>query len=1224
MARTQFSSGPASPPADVRLEGVKGDLKITLTGTTDSITIQSGLATAQVERLVFADGAVWNLVNRTDIVNTTTGAGGNDMLYGYAGPDLLQGLDGNDNLSGNIGNDVLEGGTGNDTLEGWFGDDVLDGGDGNDILTDTTYQGGGGQDVLRGGRGDDTLNGGDGNDTYIFNSGDGQDAITESIGGVDRIQLGSGILTDAVRLEGLNGNLRISFAGITDSLTIKNWFAGNNNKIEQVQFADGTTWNIGNQTDFIHTLTGTTGNDSLSGGIEANVMQGLGGDDYLWDGGGSDTLDGGAGNDRLYAGDGDDILQGGAGNDTLDGGYGADTYVFNLGDGQDTITNYDFGTGDALRFGPGVLASAVRQNTVGSDMVFTITGTTDSVTVKNWSANADYRLDQLLFADGTEWALGSGAAITIMGTGGNDVLYGGAEPNILQGLAGNDNLSAQSGDDTLVGGLGNDILDGGFGNDSYQFNRGDGQDIINNYDPYDNGDAIRLGVGISSGDVRLEGINNDLRISFLGLTDSVMVKNWFYTNDYKVERLQFADGTAWDLGSRTDLINTVTGTTGNDSLSSYGAADIIRSLDGNDILSSGAGDDLLDGGSGNDMLRAEAGNDILQGGLGADSLHGGTGNDTYLFSRGDGQDSITDYDTTAGNSDVIQLAAGIGAASVLIQGVNGDLILGIAGTTDSMTVKNWFGGDNNHNKIEIVRFADGIVWDLANRTDIVNTITGTLSDNSLVGWSEPNIIRGLDGNDTLQSQGGDDVLDGGSGNDLLYGGLGNDVVEGGDGTDTLNGDAGDDVLRGGGGQDVLNGGDGDDSLGGGFGNDALNGGSGNDTYIFGVGDGQDTITDFDSLGISRDTILLGAGFDSQATELQGVNNDLVIRFTGVMDTVTVKNWFYADMNYNKIETLQFADGTVWDLSHRTNIVNSVTGTIANDYLNGSSEPNVIHGLDGNDSMSSGAGDDVLIGGAGDDQLYAGAGHDVLEGKDGVDTLVGDAGDDVLDGGTGNDSLNGGEGSDIFVGGLGNDILTGGFGNEKYVFALGDGQDTIINAGGVGDVIELGPGLVPANVSLNGVNNNLVISITGATDTITVKNWFVGEAGDNRVESLQFGDGMVWNIGTRTDIVNTLTGTSGNDTPTGGSEPNIIHGLQGNDYLNGRGAMMCCTAARVTISSMRGLEMTFLMAEAAMISWRAGAGMMCWRVAMAMIPCMPTKPAMGSAMMCCTAAPASTR
>ncbi len=55
-----------------------------------------------------------------------------------------------------------------------------------------------------------------------------------------------------------------------------------------------------------------------------------------------------------------------------------------------------------------------------------------------------------------------------------------------------------------------------------------------------------------------------------------------------------------------------------------------------------SGDDYLKGSQGNDSLFGNAGNDTLQGNQGDDYLNGGLGNDTYLFTKGDGTDTIFD------------------------------------------------------------------------------------------------------------------------------------------------------------------------------------------------------------------------------------------------------------------------------------------------------------------------------------------------------------------------------------------------------------------------------------------------------------------------------------------------------------------------------------------------------------------------------------------------------
>lgn len=65
--------------------------------------------------------------------------------------------------------------------------------------------------------------------------------------------------------------------------------------------------------------------------------------DIVIDGANDVLVVGTGGDDTLIGNDLDNVLIGGAGNDMLTGGLGADTFVFNLGDGVDTITDFEDG-----------------------------------------------------------------------------------------------------------------------------------------------------------------------------------------------------------------------------------------------------------------------------------------------------------------------------------------------------------------------------------------------------------------------------------------------------------------------------------------------------------------------------------------------------------------------------------------------------------------------------------------------------------------------------------------------------------------------------------------------------------------------------------------------------------------------------------------------------------------------------------------------------------------
>jgi Ca2+-binding RTX toxin-like protein len=83
---------------------------------------------------------------------------------------------------------------------------------------------------------------------------------------------------------------------------------------------------------------------------------------------------------------------------------------------------------------------------------------------------------------------------------------------------------------------------------------------------------------------------------------------------------------------------------------------------------------------------------------------------------------------------------------------------------------------------------------------------------------------------------------------------------------------------------------------------------------------------------------------------------------------------------------------------------TITGSDANDFLNGFNKTTSIMG---------GPGQDVINGGNVDAQLYGEAGDDFVSGGSKVDNIDGGTGNDFMKGGTGADQLTGGEGVDMF-------------------------------------------------------------------------------------------------------------------------------------------------------------------------------------------------------------------
>ncbi|EHD2001616.1 hypothetical protein JRL32_000879, partial [Salmonella enterica subsp. enterica serovar Isangi] len=84
------------------------------------------------------------------------------------------------------------------------------------------------------------------------------------------------------------------------------------------------------------------------------------------------------------------------------------------------------------------------------------------------------------------------------------------------------------------------------------------------------------------------------------------------------------------------------------------------------------------------------------------------------------------------------------------------------------------------------------------------------------------------------------------------------------------------------------------------------------------------------------------------------------------------------------------------------------------------------------------------------------------------------------------------------------------------------------------------------------NYDLLLSLSGSTDSILVKGFFYMDTPDghnNPLQVVEFADGTRWTV---EDLVaKVLQATDGSDTLTGTSGDNVLYGLAGNDVLNGQ-------------------------------------------------------------------------
>ncbi len=265
-----------------------------------------------------------------------------------------------------------------------------------------------------------------------------------------------------------------------------------------------------------------------------------------------DFLIGSNNNDILYGNSGADTLIGGKGDDILYGGRDNDTYIFNLGDGNDIIEDYvptsSNSKADKVIFGEGISADAIKVERSGNDMIVRYSEN-DSITLINQYSNAYYWVENFEFADGTKRTINDllNVAQTIHGNGKiEDYTSGyGNKNNTLVGSDGADELYGYEGTDTLIGGKGDDILYGGRDNDTYIFNPWDGNDIIEDYvlnTSNSKADKVIFGEDISAEDIVFSRQGNNLVISYGSGGDTVTVQNQYYSSYYEIERFETSDG----------------------------------------------------------------------------------------------------------------------------------------------------------------------------------------------------------------------------------------------------------------------------------------------------------------------------------------------------------------------------------------------------------------------------------------------------------------------------------------------------------------------------------------------------------------------------------------------------------------------------------------------------------------------------------------------------------
>ncbi|MER9313263.1 autotransporter adhesin family protein [Mesorhizobium australicum] len=120
----------------------------------------------------------------------------------------------------------------------------------------------------------------------------------------------------------------------------------------------------------------------------------------------------------------------------------------------------------------------------------------------------------------------------------------------------------------------------------------------------------------------------------------------------------------------------------------------------------------------------------------------------------------------------------------------------------------------------------------------------------------------------------------------------------------------------------------------------------------------------------------------------------------------------------------------------------------------------------------------------------------------------------------------------------NDTMVGSTGNDLYRFGIGDDAATIVEpvSSKDSDELDFGAGIDWNELWFAQQDDNLVVSVLGTTDKVTVNDWFAGPS--NVVEMVKSGDGKVLHSSEVATLVAAMAGFDPATSPTGsGIQPN---------------------------------------------------------------------------------------
>jgi Ca2+-binding RTX toxin-like protein len=251
--------------------------------------------------------------------------------------------------------------------------------------------------------------------------------------------------------------------------------------------------------------------------------------------------------------------------------------------------------------------------------------------------------------------------------------------DLLVGRAGDDRIDGRAGADTMIGGRGDDTYVVDHTGDVVLEKPGQGLDVVYASATY----ALSANVEnlVLVGTAAIDGYGNDLANTLQGNAAANTLAGGAGNDSYIVDHPR--DVVIENAGEGRDTVYS--------SITYALGANVEDLMLTGTAASDGLGnalDNRITGNGGNNVLNGGIGNDRLDGAAGADVLIGGVGDDIYVLNRGSGADLAVEWGGSAG--DVAQFGSDIAADQLWFSRVGASLVVQVIGTSDSLTVKNWY------------------------------------------------------------------------------------------------------------------------------------------------------------------------------------------------------------------------------------------------------------------------------------------------------------------------------------------------------------------------------------------------------------------------------------------------------------------------------------------------------------------------------------------------------